>query len=225
MLKLTTTALAATSLLLVSGCSVQDSDTETSTAMVTTEEAGSLGIRIGADDAPVRMTLHSDPQCPWCAMFEDKVGDQIQDALDLQSANLTLVLRSFLDGRIGNTVSLQAGNAVLCVQEQTNPLPYFSALMAAQPAQGDPGWDADSLIALADNLDLDAGQLQDVSDCITNKAKNAQVAQMEASGAAAGITSVPTLLINDQQVADGDLMALLEDRLTLADLIEKHAGS
>lgn len=174
------------------------------------------GILVGSADADISLELHSDPQCPWCARFEDKVGPQVAEIVDSGEASLTLVLRSFLDERAGSDASLLADSAVLCSPDSDTALDYFRAMMAAQEASEQP-LDRDGLVEVVEEAGMDAGALE---QCLDSGHTKAWAEEMEATAIADGVQGTPRLFINDRQVPQELMGPMLEEQVTLDDLVE-----
>lgn len=206
-------ALAATAALALGACSSPGPAPGPAADWVLPEGAG---FQVGDPDAEVVLEVHSDPQCPWCARFEEAVGPQIAEQVEAGESSLRVVLRSFLDERTGGEASEMAASAVLCSEGPEQALDYFSAMMLAQGAAEQP-LGAQELVDVGEGAGLDA---DDLRACIDDGSTRALVQEMESAAVAAGVEGTPRLFVNDRQVPQELMGPLLEGQVTLADLTD-----
>jgi hypothetical protein len=135
--------LAALMLVSVAGCSRAISGTATidphRPGVALTDD---YGILVGYPNAPVRLEIFTEPQCPACAGLQHKFGDEI--GYHLLSGKLTVVYHpeTFLDS-LGTEYSAHVSNALFLAgaseASATSFQSYVMALWEHQDTEGSPG--------------------------------------------------------------------------------------
>jgi hypothetical protein len=79
------------------------------------------GVQVGSADAPARLEIFCEPQCPHCAEFEAASAEQI--GRDLSSDRLAVTYRwlTFLDEKHHNDTSARVGNALMLAADPATP--------------------------------------------------------------------------------------------------------
>lgn len=157
---------------------------------------------LGAEGAPVTLTVFSDFHCPHCAQFEQMFGETIGDKQRDGTVALEVYSMAFMDEG-----SVNAANAMACAAEDGFGQEYYEGLWA----NADRAWTPDQLLELADQLDVDAGG--DFSSCVTGMGHQDWVESMDAASEAHGVEGTPTVFL------DGELVAL--DGLSPQDLADR----
>jgi protein-disulfide isomerase len=151
------------------------------------------GRTLGQRDAPVRVDLWVDFQCPACAEFTHFVQPRIV-ATYVESGDARF---NFHDLSFMGTESRDAAIAARCADQQSAFWPYHDLLFAnQQPANT--GWlTVERLkdIAAVLDLDLDAFAL-----CMDNQAIADAVTAESGAGLNSGINETPALFVNGERV-------------------------
>jgi protein-disulfide isomerase len=157
-------------------------------------------IVLGPADAPVRIRLYEDFHCPHCAEFEEAFGPTITAAQNAGTAAVAVYPMSFIDEG-----SASAANAMACAAEAGFGQGYYTALFANHTLQ----WSNRQLITLADQVTGD--QTPDsFKTCVEQAEHMAWVQSINTAANQAGVSSTPTMFVNDQPV---DISTLTVDKL------------
>jgi protein-disulfide isomerase len=110
------------------------------------------GVQVGSADAPTRLEIFCEPQCPHCAEFEAASGEQI--GRDLSSDRLAVTYRwlTFLDEKHHNDTSARVGNALmLAADPATSAVAYqgFVTQVYRQQDSHEDGPTAEDIAAMA----------------------------------------------------------------------------
>jgi protein-disulfide isomerase len=135
---LPTLLLAAVLLLFTAGCSRaidgtgQRDPTEPGTAL--TEDG--YGVRIGFPEAPVRIEVFTEPQCPHCADLQADFGADLERYVDLGRLQVTYRPLTFFD-QDGSDHSAKVSNAMFLAVAPSTSGPDFQNFVEALWAQHD----------------------------------------------------------------------------------------
>ena len=148
---------------------------------------------LGSDDAPVKVALFEDFSCNHCATFTENVLPKLKDDfLANGEAEFFFINNQFLGPN-----SVMAGVAGECAYEQDEALfwDYKTVLMRAQNqiTYGSKG--LSELVSNVPGLDQEA-----LETCIEERRFMDTVNEDLALGRALGVTSTPTVLVNDRIV-------------------------
>lgn len=149
---------------------------------------------LGPAGAPVTIEVWSDFQCPACGFFAKSIEpDLIEEYVRTGDVRLVYRDRAFLDGGDPNGESQQSAAAARCSGDQGKFWPYHDYLMENQDGENEGAFNRETLdqIATAVGLDMNA-----YGSCMDGDTSLQAVADETALGAAAGVTSTPTLAIN-----------------------------
>jgi Thioredoxin len=106
------------------------------------------GVMVGSADAPTRLEIFCDPQCPDCAQFESSDGQQIADNLGSGRLAVTYQWLTFLDDKHHNDTSARISNALfLAADPATSATAYQAFVQDAYRNGGSPS--NDDLAAMA----------------------------------------------------------------------------
>lgn len=101
------------------------------------------GVLLGSVDAPRRLVVFEDPQCPYCRQFEEVSGDLLRRARAAGDVAIEYRMRSFL-----GVESVRADNALALAAEAGRFDELRRELFAAQPAEGTGGFTTEDLLVL-----------------------------------------------------------------------------
>ena len=114
------------------------------------------GVNLGSADAPARLEIFCEPQCPYCAQFEDANGIGLLDAVAAGRVAVTYRWLTFLDGRRQNQASARIANALIVAADPaTHPVAYQSFVngLYRQPRSADgPAAEEIANVALASGV-------------------------------------------------------------------------
>ena len=155
-------------------------------------------IATGTDvaDPAITVAVYEDFLCPTCRQFEEQSGAFLREAV--ASGRIVVEYRpfTFLLSATTNEYTQRAANAAACVADEAGVAAYAAMhdlLYVNQPPEGGAGPEDDRLVELA----REAGA-PDAGDCIRDRTFDAWVEAALAEGREAGISSTPTVVVNDQ---------------------------
>lgn len=169
-----------------------------------------------ADDRP-KVTLYTDPACPYCSQFEQQYHTFFSEKLANEEILLEYRPIAFMDGSSGG-YSSRAGNAFMCVADESpeNYLSYTGSVIA----QGE-SLSADALIEYgAENYGID------IEECVSNNTYRALVSYATNLASQVGVSGTPTVLIDgeDWQNSDLEFSQQVENAIATGD-VEGDAGT
>ncbi len=156
---------------------------------------------IGNPDAPVKVDVWEDFQCPACARYSENVEKLIiQNYVETGKVYYTFRHFPFLDDRSATKESDQAANASMCAGEQGRFWDYHDMLFANWNGENQGAFSDKRLIAYADALGL---KMSDFKTCLNENRYRKQIEQDTADGVAIGVSGTPSVFVNGQQVTPG----------------------
>jgi hypothetical protein len=100
-------------------------------------------VLVGTEEAPRRLVLFEDPQCPYCRQFEDASGDVIRAQTAAGTLSVEYRMRCFLGEE-----SVRADNALALAAEAGRFEELLRRLFAAQPPENSGGFTVADLTEL-----------------------------------------------------------------------------
>jgi protein-disulfide isomerase len=158
------------------------------------------GIKIGKDDASVKIVAVEDFQCPACQQFEQLTGATLTELAQSGTASIEYRPISFLDSKSTTEYSSRASNAAWSVAEAdvSKWLAMHKALYDQQPAEGSEGLSDDKLFELAKS----AGAPDSVKDAITSGKFRGYVRQISQKNM---VQATPTVTLNGRVLKGNEL--------------------
>lgn len=175
----------------------------------TTETAGKVQ---GDPNAPITLEEYADFQCPACGTFARGTLKQIEEKY-VTNGTVKIVFRHF--AFIGEE-SLRAAEATECANEQGKFWEYYDTLFANQAGENAGAFADDKLQGFARGLGLD---MTAFDACFSSGKYRAAIQQETANGKLRGVSSTPTLFVNDKKVVGAISMAQFET--TIGPLLPK----
>lgn len=172
------------------------------------------GIPVGADDAPVTVTLYFDYMCPACGAFEQVNGEDLTSLLDAGTVELDLRPVSFLDRMSSGTAySTRSANAIAATADGSldDVWAFHQALYAGQPEEGSEGLTDDEIADIAES----AGVPADVVETFTDEEFQPWVVDTTET-AFESISGTPTVLIDGEEFEDWGTPGALADAIESA---------
>lgn len=167
-------------------------------------------MRLGKEDAPVKIVEFGDYKCPACAQFTGVIKPQIvQQYVDQNQASFYFVNLAFI-GPDSRTASL----AALSVYHQNQEAfwKYFDAIYANQGAEDKEWATPDFLVSLAKQLELPVDYdllRKDIDDRTYEKELDRDIQV----GTEAGVTNTPSLFVNGIKVKEPFNMEEIDARI------------
>lgn len=147
----------------------------------------------GPADAPVRLDIYSDFQCPYCARAAEQVVVPLL-ATDVAEGRMRLVFHNFA---ILGAESQWAARAAVCAAVQGSFWPYHDRLFAEQRGENVGTYRLERLVALAQEEGLDAEAFR---RCLNARATAQLVEASYEQGRSLGVRATPTFLVNGRRV-------------------------
>ena len=150
----------------------------------------SNGASLGDPNAPVKIVLYADFQCPYCRHFwQEAEGLIFKDYVETGKAYFTY--RSM--GEFLGPESKTAAEAAYCAADQDRFWEYHDLLYANQGAENSGAFSDAHLRGFAEHLQLDMAAF---NDCLSTGKYTARVEQDRSDATAMGVNSTPTIVIN-----------------------------
>lgn len=159
---------------------------------------------LGSPDAPVTIVLFSNWQCPYCTQWHrDVLPEVARQYLDTNRARL--VFKDFPLSQIHPQAQVSA-EAVHCAGAQQKFWEYAQLIT-------EPGTilDEANLRAAAEKLELN---LDSFDQCVHDHEQATTVAENVQAGIKAGVTSIPTFVINGSLLEGAESVAVLGAAIT-----------
>lgn len=184
-------------------------------------EGGGVAVGPGIDADVPQVHIYGDPQCPWCGVLENSIGEAMADKVGSGDVGLTITLMSFLDGRVPGENSARAVNAALCADESGVFLPFYQQMYATQPQEG-AGWTDEQLVALGEQAGVT--DTDTFASCVAERPHADYVEAMQNRANQDGVSGTPRMFVDGTQITDEEMSGLMEDASTLDAVIANHAS-
>ena len=156
---------------------------------------------IGNPDAPVKVDVWEDFQCPACARYSENVEKLIfQNYVETGKVYYTFRHFPFIDDKSATKESDQAANASMCAGEQGRFWDYKEMLFANWNGENQGAFSDKRLIAYADALGL---KMSVFKTCFDENRYRKQIEQDTADGVAIGVSGTPSVFVNGLQITPG----------------------
>ena len=165
----------------------------------------SLAIPVGKDGARTTLTVWEDFRCPACQTFETTYRPTLHELTDSGQLKVEYHLVRLIDGNLGGTGSLRAGNAAACAQDAGKFRDYHDVLYENQPQETDDAFSNNAkLIELAGKVSgLDTAAFR---TCVNDGTHDSWVDKSNAAFRAGGFTGTPTVLLNGKNIYQDQTM-------------------
>jgi protein-disulfide isomerase len=154
------------------------------------------GMAIGDPDAPVRIDVFEDFQCPACRTFTENYEPLIVSN-DVSAGRVYYVFRHW--PFIGPE-SLQAANASMCANAQGRFWDYHDMLFQNQTGENVGAFADRRLVAFAENLGLN---MSDFNACFRSNEYQAEIQSDYSEGTQLGVGGTPSVFVNGVQLSPG----------------------
>ncbi|MCL6667207.1 MULTISPECIES: DsbA family protein [Streptomyces] len=158
-----------------------------------------LAVPVGKDGAKSTLTVWEDFRCPACKAFEAAYRPTLHELADSGQLRIEYHLVRLIDGNLGGTGSLRAGNAAACAQDAGRFRDYHDVLYDNQPEETNDAFsDNTKLIALAGKVGgLDTTAFR---ACVDKGTHDGWVDKSNAAFKSSGFTGTPTVLLNGKNI-------------------------
>jgi protein-disulfide isomerase len=172
-----------------------------------------LVIPVGAANAPSALTIYEDFRCPACDAFEKQFTPTIHTLEGAGKIRTEYHLVTLIDGNLGGSGSLRAGNAAACAQDQGRFRPYHDVLYANQPEERDDAYgDNATLLRLAG--EVPGLRTAAFTACVNGGTYDDWMKKSNSAFNGSGFNSTPTILLNGKNIFGSGSPALTPASLT-----------
>lgn len=154
------------------------------------------GTSMGNPDAPVRIDVFEDFQCPACRRFTESY-EPLLATNDIATGRVYYVFRHW--PFIGPE-SHQAANASMCANAQGRFWDYHDILFANQTAENVGAYADRRLVAFAEDLGLN---MREFNACFEDNVYRAEIQNDYSEGTRLGVSGTPAVFVNNVQLAPG----------------------
>ncbi len=156
------------------------------------------GTAMGDPNAPVRLDLYVDFQCPACKNFAETTERQVVENY-VAAGKVYYVFHQypFLDQRSVTKESQQAANASMCASEQQRFWDYHDILIANWNGENQGAFSDQRLLAFAESLGLDMPAFE---KCFKENRYKDEIEADKNAGLQAGVSGTPTVFVNGKTV-------------------------
>jgi protein-disulfide isomerase len=156
---------------------------------------------LGDPNAPVRVEVWEDFQCPACASYSEQIETQlITNYVETGKILYTFHHYAFIDSMVATNESHQSANASMCAGDQNRFWDYHDILFANWNGENQGAFSDKRLVAFAENLSLD---MTSFKACFSQDKYADQIAKDFADGQAVGVSGTPSVFVNGTQVNPG----------------------
>jgi len=177
---------------------------------------------MGDPNAPVKLEVWEDFQCPACKNFSESVEALlIPNYIATGKVYYVFHQYPFIDDRSPTKESDQAANASMCAGEQGRFWDFKHIIFVNWNGENQGAYTDRRLLAFAESLELDMKKFE---TCFNSNAYKAQIDQDFADGVALGVDSTPSIFVNRVKVLSAqnpnyvpsyeDIAAAIEAALT-----------
>ncbi|WP_406446220.1 DsbA family protein [Streptomyces sp. NBC_01613] len=165
----------------------------------------SLAIPVGKDGAKSTLTVWEDFRCPACQSFEVAYRPTLHELADSGQLRVEYHLVRLIDGNLGGTGSLRAGNAAACAQDAGKFRDYHDVLYANQPKETVDAFGNNSkLIELAGKVKgLDTATFR---KCVNDGRHDSWVDKSNDAFKSGGFSGTPTVLLGGKNIYQDQTM-------------------
>lgn len=165
-----------------------------------------VGMSMGDPNAPVKVNVYSDFQCPACKSFAENYEPIIID----QYINSGKVYLTYHPYRVIGPESDRAAAAAYCASEQNKFWEYHDILFANLTGEEIGNFSDKRLKAYAELIEFDQDQF---NKCYASGKFRSQVQESQKEGDQRGVRFTPSVYVNNVLVEDGNFNAEIDRAL------------
>jgi protein-disulfide isomerase len=162
------------------------------------------GRSLGDPNAPVKIEVFEDFQCPACRNYSSDAEVQIITEMKdlIESGKVFYQYRHFpfIDDRSATRESDKAANASMCAAEQGKFWEMKTTIFANWDGENQGSFTDRRLIAMAETVDLDMAQF---NSCFDNEKYQTEIDDDYDAGRKMGVTGTPTVFVNGEILTPG----------------------
>lgn len=176
------------------------------------------GLTLGDVNAPAKIEVFEDFQCPACKQFTETMEPAVLSEL-VETGKAYYVFHNypFLDRNSTTKESRDAANASLCANEQGKFWEYHDTLFANWNGENEGNFNPTRLISFGTAIGLDA---DDFTACVNEGRFADEVQASFELGNTMGVSGTPSVFVNGQQVKPGFIPSF-EDIAEAVEAVQK----
>ena len=159
------------------------------------------GRSLGDPNAPVKIDVYEDFQCPACRTYTSDIESQIVDNY-VATGKVYYTFRHFpfLDDNAIRKESDQSANASMCAADQNRFWDYHDILFANWDGENQGAFTDKRLVAFAEAIGLD---MNTFNDCFNANQFQTEIEADLTAGRDTGISGTPSVLVNGRIISPG----------------------
>jgi protein-disulfide isomerase len=162
------------------------------------------GRSLGDPNAPVKIEVFEDFQCPACRSFssdgEVRIITEMKDLIESGKVFYQYRHFPFIDDRSAARESDKAANASMCAAEQGKFWEMKSTIFANWDGENQGSFTDRRLVAMAETVDLDMAQF---NNCFDDSKYQSDIDVDYDAGRKLGVTGTPTVFVNGEILSPG----------------------
>lgn len=163
---------------------------------------------IGDVDAPVKVDVWEDYQCPACQYYSQQIEPQlITNYVETGKVFYTFHNFPFIDSQSVTKESQQSANASMCAAAQGRFWDYHDIIFANWNGENIGAYSDKKLVAFAETLGLN---MSDFNSCFNKNQFQAEIEKDFEDGVEKGVTGTPTFFVNGVQTPLEDLFTTID---------------
>jgi protein-disulfide isomerase len=180
------------------------------------------GVHMGDPNAPVKLDVYEDFQCPRCKDFSEQIEPSLV-ANDISTGKVYYTFKEFpfIDNSVPTQESHQAANASMCAADQNRFWDYHDMLFANWNGENQNNFSDKRLVAFAEQLGLDMTKF---NSCFNNNSFRDQINADLAEGQSIGVTGTPSVFVNGTEVAPGFVPSYDQIQQAINDALSANGG-
>ncbi len=180
------------------------------------------GVHMGDPNAPVKVDVYEDFQCPRCKDFSEQIEPSLV-ANDIATGNVYYTFKQFpfIDNSVATQESHQAANASMCAADQNRFWDYHDMVFTNWTGENENNYSDKRLVAFAEQIGLDMSKF---NSCFNNNSHSDQINADLAEGRSIGVTGTPSVFVNGTQVSPGFVPAYDDIQKAINDALAADGG-
>jgi protein-disulfide isomerase len=159
------------------------------------------GRSLGDPNAPVKVDIYADFQCPACKSFAEDIEPRIIEKY-VANGDIFITFRHFpfLDDGAVRKESDQAANASMCAADQDRFWDYHAILFANWNGENQNAFSDKRLVAMAESIGL---EMDAFNTCFQANTFKDEIETDLAAGRMKGVTGTPSVFVNGEILTPG----------------------
>lgn len=163
---------------------------------------------IGNPDAPVRVDVWEDFQCPACKSYSEQIEPLvIANYVDTGKVFYTFHHYPFIDSQVTTKESRQSANASMCAGAQGRFWDYHDILFINWNGENQGSFSDKRLVAFAESMGLD---MNEFNTCFDRNQYKADIEKDFNDGIEQGVSGTPSVFVNGIQLTPGYIPSFAE---------------